>query len=189
MTRLRFVLVVLLGIVSALVFLPAKSALADGWVTAGSSTRLKTLGPFTVKVYRIVSLVKEKPKERSRQGVITHDVDKQLLMYMHRDVDADKMKNAFREAFKMNGYGDTGKVEQFVGALGKGDVVEHDKKGPPSVTIAYNPRSQSTTITVPGHGNATVPGVDFMKAVWSIWYGKIDQPTMGDELMASLPKD
>jgi hypothetical protein len=101
------------------------------------------------------------------------------------------MKNAFREAFKLNGYGDNGKIEQFVGALGSGDVAEweKDKKMPPSMTIVYNAGSQTTSINVPGHGNASVGGVDFMKAVWSIWYGKIDQPTMGDELIGALPKD
>jgi hypothetical protein len=33
----------------------------------------------------------------------------------------------------------------------------------------------------------TVDGVDFMKAVWSIWLGKIDQPKLGDQLISQLP--
>jgi hypothetical protein len=146
-----------------------------------------------VKVYTITSIIKEKPKERSKAGMINAEVDKQFLLYMRRDVSTDKMKNAFREAFKLNGYGDGGKIEQFVGALGSGDVAEFDFKAkpppPPSLSIAYNAKAQTTTINVPGHGTATVGGVDFMKAVWSIWYGKIDQPQMGDQLIANLPKD
>jgi hypothetical protein len=166
----------------------ATSAFADGWITAGTALRTKTIGPFTAKVYNITSLTKEAPKERSKVGMINADVDKQLLLYMLRDVDADKMKNAMRDAFKMNGYGDGGKIEQFVAAFGKGDVDEWEKKNPASVSIYYSAKDQTTTMTVPGHGKASVGGADFMKAVWSIWYGKIDQPAMGDQLIANLPK-
>jgi hypothetical protein len=28
--------------------------------------------------------------------------------------------------------------------------------------------------------------VELMKAVWSIWFGKIDQPKLGDELIGKL---
>jgi len=42
------------------------------------------------------------------------------------------------------------------------------------------------TVTVQGGGTATIPGVDFMKAVWSIWFGKIDQPALGDALIRNI---
>lgn len=170
----------------------APGAFAEGkWVTTGSSLRVKSIGPFTAKVYTITHMMKERPREGSRKGMIEAEVDKQFLLFFQRDVDADKIKNAFREGFKMNGYGDTAKIEQFVGAVGKGDVVEYDKdkKGPPSISVVYNAKAQATTINVPGHGTATIGGVDFMKAAWSLWFGKIDQPAMGDHLMATLPKE
>jgi hypothetical protein len=40
---------------------------------------------------------------------------------------------------------------------------------------------------VQGQGAASVDGVDFMKAVWSIWFGKIDQPSLGDQLISRIP--
>ena len=186
----RLLAVLVFGALSAF----ASGAYAEGWINAGSALRTKTVAFVNVKVYTVTSLIKERPKERSKAGMINAEVDKQLLLYMQRDVPTDKMKTAFRDAFKMNGYGDAGKIEQFVGALGTGDVVEWEQqKGkpppPPSVTIYYSSKAQTTTITVPGHGSATVAGVDFMKAVWSIWYGKIDQPQIGDHLTAALPKD
>src|SRR5262249_46473648 len=94
MSRSRFL--VLLAVVLGLLTL-GSSALAGDWIHAGSSVRYKTLGPFTVKVYTLRSYVKDKPKERSKNGMIAHEGDKQLLLYMHRDVGTDKMKNAFRE--------------------------------------------------------------------------------------------
>jgi hypothetical protein len=55
------------------------------------------------------------------------------------------------------------------------------------VNIVYDADKKSTTVSVGGGGSATVAGVDFMKAVWSIWLGKIDQPKMGDQLISKLP--
>jgi hypothetical protein len=187
MSRSRFLLLLVLGLLVTL----APSAFADGWINTGNAVRVKSVGPFTVKVYTVTHLMKEKAKDRSKKGLIDAEVDKQFLLFFQRDVDAEKIKNAFRESFKLNGYADGGKIDQFLGAIGKGDVVEHDPKKDraPSISIYYNAAGQNTTITVPGHGKATVGGVDFMKAVWSIWFGKIDQPSMGDLLMVSHPKD
>jgi hypothetical protein len=189
MKRARLLFAMVLGLFVTFAVL-APSASADGWITTGSSLRVKSIGPFTAKVYTITHMMKDKPKEVSKKGMIEAETDKQFLLFFQRDVDAEKIKNAFRESFKLNGYGDGGKIDQFLGAIGKGDVVEYDskKKGPPSISISYNQASQTTTINVPDHGKASVQGADFMKAVWSIWFGKIDQPSMGDQLMASLPK-
>jgi hypothetical protein len=186
MKRSRFLSALVLGLFVSL----APPSFADGWITTGNSLRVKSIGPFTAKVYTVTHMMKDKPKEVSRKGMIDAEVDKQFLLFFQRDVDAEKIKNAFRESFKLNGYGDTGKIDQFLGAVGKGDVVEYDskKKGAPSITISYNAASQTTTINVPDHGRAAIQGVDFMKAVWSIWFGKIDQPSMGDQLMATVPK-
>jgi hypothetical protein len=184
MSRSRFLFATFL----ALIVTFTVGALAGPMVTTGSAVRTKSIGPITAKVYSITHQMAEKPGQKSKQAVIEADVDKQFVWYMQRDVDAAKIKNAMRDAFKMNGYGDSGKIEQFVGAFGKGDVVEYDrKKDPkPSVVIFYSAANKAVTINVTGHGSATIAGQDFMKAVWSIWFGKIDQPAMGDQLISAL---
>ncbi|WP_437518579.1 chalcone isomerase family protein [Sorangium sp. So ce1099] len=53
------------------------------------------------------------------------------------------------------------------------------------VTLQYDPEKKSTTALV-GSSSASVAGVAFMKAVWSIWLGKIDQPKLGDQLIGRL---
>ena len=50
------------------------------------------------------------------------------------------------------------------------------------MTISYDAAKKATTITSPG-GSATVGGEDFMKATWSIWFGKIDQKTSATQLL------
>src|SRR5690349_9178978 len=84
--------------------------------------------------------------------------------------------DAVREAYEMNGYGDAAKIAAFTNALSAKELKEGD-----AVTIRYDAARKTTTISGPG-GSATVAGEDFMRATWSIWFGKIDQPELGDHL-------
>ena len=81
----------------------------------------------------------------------------------------------------MNHYSDQGKINAYVGACNKGELPE--KTG---LSISYNSSTKKTTIWIAGAGSATIDGVDFMKAVWSCWFGVIDQPALGNALIARL---
>jgi hypothetical protein len=156
-------------------------ALADPMIHTGDAVRTKSVGPFTAKVYAIRHDMKEKPATKSKQAMIDADVDKKFTCVMLRDVDSKKIQNALRDAFKMNGFNDTARIEQFVGAFNKEEVKEKS-----SWVISYNAAAKSVTIWVQGAGSATIQGQDFMKAVWSIWFGKIDQPSIGESLMSKI---
>lgn len=171
---LFIVVTVVLGLFSSI-------ALADPMIHTGDAVRTKSIGPFTAKVYAIRHDMKEKPATKSKQAMIDADVDKKFTCVMLRDVDSKKIQNALRDAFKMNGFTDGGRIEQFVGAFNKEEVKEKS-----SWVISYNAAAKSVTIWVQGAGSATIQGQDFMKAVWSIWFGKIDQPSIGDSLMSKL---
>ena len=173
-------LMMLFSAVVALALALSTSAFADGWILTGTAVRTKSVGPFTAKVYSIRHDMKEKVS-KNKQAVIDADVDKKFTWRMLRDVDSSKIQNALREAFQMNGYTDGGKIGSFVGAFNKDEVKEDS-----AVAISYNASNKNVTIWVQNGGTATVNGVDFMKAVWSIWLGKIDQPSMGDQLIANL---
>ena len=171
----------LFTLVLALLLTLASSALADGWIYTGDAVRTKSVGPFTAKVYGIRHDMKEKPASKSKAAVIEADVDKKFTWRMLRDVDSSKIKKALTEALQMNGFNDGGRIGQFVGAFNKEEVKENS-----AVVISYNAAAKNVTIWVQGGGSATIAGEDFMKAVWSIWLGKIDQPTMGDQLISKL---
>lgn len=168
-------------VVLALFVTFASSAFADAMIHTGDAVRVKSVGPFTAKVYAIRHDMKEKPATKSKQAVIEADTDKKFTWKMLRDVDSSKIQKALREAFAMNGFGDQGRINQFVGAFNKDEVKENSL-----VVISYNAANKTTTIWVQNGGTATIPGQDFMKAVWSIWLGKIDQPAMGDQLISKL---
>lgn len=174
----------LLFVVLGLFFAFATNALADdsnGLIHTGDSVRTKSVGPFTAKVYSIRHDMADKPSVKSKQAVIDADVNKVFTWVMLRDVDSSKIHKALREAFQLNGYGDQGKINSFIGAFSKEEVKEKS-----TVVIRYNAKTQSVTISVKDGSTVTVGGIDFMKAVWSLWFGKIDQPSMGDQLISKL---
>ncbi|WP_437905232.1 chalcone isomerase family protein [Sorangium sp. So ce327] len=165
----------------AAVFLAVGSLLAlPGYTLTGTGVRVRTIGVLNIDVYRISHYMEQLPATRSKDAVIDMDTAKKFVWTMLRDVDRASIVKALREAYALNRYTDTPKIERFVAAF------EGDLKSGAEVTIAYDPGAKATTVTVAGGGTATVAGVDFMKATWRIWLGKIDQPTLSEELIARL---
>src|SRR5262249_6020612 len=89
----------------------------DGYYHTGTGIRTKSIAFIDVKVYEISHFMKQLPERRSKQAVIDMDVDKKISWKMLRDVDAEKIQNALREAYRMNGYGDGGKIGKFTGVF------------------------------------------------------------------------
>ena len=171
----------LFTLVVALFVTLASSALADAMIFTGDGVRTKSVGPFTAKVYAIRHDMKEKPATKSKQAVIDADVDKKFTWRMLRDVESTKIKTALTQALQMNGFSEAARTGQFVGVFNKEEIKEKT-----AVVISYNAAAKSVTIWVDGGGSATIAGQDFMKAVWSIWLGNIDQPSLGDKLISQL---
>jgi hypothetical protein len=151
----------------------------EGWYHTGDGIRVKKVAFVGVKVYAIDHYMKELPPQRSKQAVIDAEVDKRITWRMLRTVDAERIKRAMREGFAQNGYRDTAKIEQVLAQV-SGDLREGAR-----IDIAYDAASKSTRLTFPT-GKTVVSGSDFMHAVWSLWFGKIDQPGLGDALMAQI---
>ena len=169
----------LLALVALGLFALPASALergSDGYFHTGDGIRYKKIAFINIKVYSIDHYMKDLPPQKSKQAVIDADVDKRISWKMLRTVEAEKIKNALREAYAKNGYGDAAKISSFV------DSITKELKQGDNVTIKYDAATKATTITSPA-GSATVAGEEFMKATWKIWFGKIDQPDLGDHLI------
>jgi hypothetical protein len=176
----RRLLPLFLSILASL-FLFSTGALAeDAWIHTGTGTRVKTVVLVDVNVYKISHFMKQAPAAKTKQAVIDAEVDKKFQWTMLRDVDHERVVQTLKDAFSANGYGDTGKINRFLSAF-SAELKENAK-----ITIAYDAAKQSTSVSVGGGGSSTVEGAEFMKAVWRIWFGKIDQPKLGDALISKL---
>jgi len=174
--NLRAFLATLLIAISSFAITPDK----DGWYHTGDGVRTKSVAFITVKVYAIGHDMKCVPPQKSKQAVIDQDCDKRLTWKMQRDVDKDKIHNALREAYKMNGFTEDARINQALGAF----TTEFKENS--YATITYDSAKKTTTFWQQNGGSSTVNGADFMKATWSIWFGKIDQPSLGDALISKL---
>lgn len=153
----------------------------DGYFHTGSGTRVKHIPIIgDVNVYDIGHAMKDLPPSKSKQAVIDMDTNKFFVWVMRRDVDQEKIVNALKEAYQMNGYGDGGKINQALGVFNK-ELTEKTQ-----VKISYDSGAKTTTFSVVGGSSATIPSIEFMKATWSIWFGKIDQPSLGDQLISKI---
>ena len=120
--------------------------------------------------------MKDVPETRSAQEFINAETDKRLILKMKRDVDSAKISAAFNDAYALNGYSNKANQDTFSSVL-TGDLKEND-----TITISYNAATKTTTCNYGGKTSSVV-GSDFMKATWSIWFGKIDQPALTSALV------
>lgn len=154
---------------------------ASGYYLTGNAVRQKKLGPFRVDVYAISHFMRDLPPLRSKQAVIAMDTDKAFTWRLLRSLEAKQIRDALSDAYAMNSYTDTAKIALFLNAftapLPEGTTVQ----------IRYATATKTTTLSVVGGGTASVPGIDFMQGTWSIWFGKIDQSDLGDQLIRRIP--
>lgn len=182
MTR-RYALLASLALATAAVASPTHAMERDseGYFRTGWGIRQKKVALLKVDVYSIAHYVREVPTQKSKAAMIALPSDKKLAWKMLRDVDHDKIVEALRGGYAMNGYKDTAKIDKFVSAF-SGDL----KKGQ-VVAIRYVAASKTTSLTVAGGPTASVEGEDFMRGTWSIWFGNIDQSKLGDDMIKEIP--
>ena len=152
------------------------SAQAVNFTTTGSGIRVKKIAFVSVNVYAITHQMKDVPATRTAAEFISAETDKKLILKMKRDVDSAKIVTAINEAYALNGYSNKANQDSFSSVL-TGDLKEND-----TITISYNATSKSVTCNYAGK-TSSVAGSDFMKATWSIWFGKIDQPALTTALV------
>ncbi|MBK6607228.1 MAG: chalcone isomerase family protein [Leptospiraceae bacterium] len=166
---------IVLGI-SLLVLGMEVSAQAANFTTTGSGIRVKKIAFVSVNVYAITHQMKDVPANRTAAEFINAETDKKFILKMKRDVDSAKIVSAINDAYALNGYSNKANQDSFSSVL-TGDLKEND-----TITISYNATSKSVTCNYAGK-TSTVAGSDFMKATWSIWFGKIDQPALTTALV------
>lgn len=152
----------------------------EAFTKTGEGVRVKAIAFINVSVYYIVHSMKGPLPAKNPQAIINADQDKTFWLSMMRDIDSAKIVNAIQEAYVRNGYNNAGNGQACFGVI-TGELKQND-----TITIYYSSASKTVTCSYKGK-SASVGGVDFMKATWSIWFGNIDQPALTQQLMANMP--
>lgn len=171
---MRWLAVLLL---SALVSIADPASATEGFVQTGSAVRIKKVLFVTAKVYEISHYMRSLPAEHTRRAVIEADVDKIVAWRMLRDVGEDKIREALKGAYAVNGYRQHVAVARALTVFG-GGLREGEE-----LTVSYDARTKATTFSRAIGRSVTIAGVEFMRATWSMWFGASDQPSLGDDLL------
>ncbi|HLM71708.1 MAG TPA: chalcone isomerase family protein [Polyangiaceae bacterium] len=181
MRLVRSKLAVFMALLTAMLLAVTGGLAQDAWRHTGTGVRVKTVVVVDVNVYEISHYMKELPAAKSKRAVIDAETGKKIVLKMLRDVDKEKMITALRDAYALNGYTDRAKIDKAM------SVVTAELTENTLVTIQYDAEKKTTSIRMGGGGSTSIEGVDFMKATWSIWFAKIDQPALGDKLISKIP--
>lgn len=140
------------------------------------------------KVYGMAHYMQEpsvSTKEAAFDAMLTDGKAKQIVMTFVRDVDPQKIQDAYRDGFQENSSADDLKklqpmIDQFVGFF-KSDVKENDQFIlhwlPGGIIIA----------TVQGEQRPPIKDVLFARTLWSIWFGE-DSIVHRDDLVSRIIK-
>jgi len=116
-----------------------------------------------VKVY-VAGLYLEQKTTDGSTAVQTDEAKRMLLQFL-RDVTHDEMVDAMKEGFAHTASAALApQVDEFSGYFTK-PLPEGSQ-----ATFDYVPGT-GTTVTIGGETKGTIPGPDFMRALWGIWLG------------------
>jgi len=147
----------------------------DGWPLRLNGAGLRSR--LFVKVY-VGALYLERPCGDAAV-ILAAEAPWAVTLHFRRDVDHDKILEAFLAAFELNSPGQLALLEPQLEVF---HAVLRDLRAGEALTIHYLPGA-GTTLTMPGGATARVPGRPFSEAVLRTWLG--EHPTDAS-LKASL---
>jgi hypothetical protein len=123
---------------------------------------------FVVDVYW-GALYLQWPTSKPEQVIASEQPKRVLLHVVYKQVDPDQWIEGWNEGFNKNTPAPDAalkaKMQQFLKCF-----TEPVKKGE-QVQMTYIPGA-GTEVMIKGQVKTTIPGSDFMQALWSIWFGK-----------------
>jgi len=160
-------------ILSSILFTPAHAAelagvsMPDSATVGGKSLVLNGMGlreKYFIDVY--VGGLYMPSKSSDAGGIIAQDVPKRIVMhFVYSEVGKAKLTGAFDEGFasvkaQSSQADGLSKLNAMMQTVQKGDKIVFD----------YVPGT-GTTVMVKGVKKGTIPGVEFMKALWGVYLG------------------
>ena len=146
--------------------------LPDTVIIEGKHCSLVGMGvrkKFFFKIY-VGGLYMEHPSHKPRRVIADLGIKRVVMHFLYKEVSAAKLRETWTEGFKAN-------LEDKFDAL-KGKInrfntffTEPVRKGD-EIWVTHLP-GKGIQVVVKGKEKGTIPGLDFMKAVFAIWFGNV----------------
>jgi len=152
-------------------------------VVTGAALREKTLAK--VDIYTIVSYIEATSKLEGDkyQAIIALDAPKRLQLDMRRSVGKDKLLKSLTDIINKN-FKDQSAFAKDLATFEA--YFDKDAEDGDVLIFDYNPDVGFQT-TVNGELQGTITNFDFVKAIWTIWFGeKPANKGMREKLLANL---
>jgi hypothetical protein len=158
--------------------------LPDSVPVSGKALKLNGLGLRTKLFFKIyvAGLYLETPTHDDTQAVTSEETKKVLMHFLYKKVTAKQLVDAWEDGFKDNSPAEVGKLKSEIARF---ESWMTDLTAGQEMAFTYVP-GIGTTVEVAGKGKGTIPGQDFMRALFRVWLG-VSPPT-GDLKSGMLGK-
>ena len=156
---------------------PAKTlkgvTLPDTAIIEGRHCSLVGMGvrkKFFFKIY-VGGLYMEHPTHKPNRVISDLGIKRVVMHFLYKKISADKLRKAWTEGFKANL--SEKKFESLEKKINRFNAffTEPVRKGD-EIWVTYLP-GKGTQVVVKGNEKGTIPGINFMKAVFAIWFGEV----------------
>lgn len=132
----------------------------------GAGVRTKTF--LKIKVY-VGGFYMENPSKDAVEVIASDQAKRMVMHFVYKEVSKEKLVAGWNEGFEKNSKGSLPALKERIDQFNSyfdGSV----KKGE-EVVLTYVPGS-GTEVVIKGETKGTVPGKDFMEALFKIWFGQ-----------------
>ena len=136
---------------------------------AGKTLRLNGLGLRTKVFFKIYvgGLYLENPTRDAAKAISADETKRVVMHFLYKKVTAKQLSEAWEEGFHDNAGPMSEAVKADVARFDSwmGDIVAGQE-----IVLTYEP-GKGTAVEFAGQEKGTVPGAEFMRALWSVWLG------------------
>jgi len=144
-------------------------SMPDTVAAAGKTLHLNGQGLRTKVFFKIyvAGLYLENPTHDAAQAISADQGKRVVMHFLYKNVTKKQLVEAWDEGFEQNS-GPIG--AELKSAIGELDSWMGDVAAGQEIVFTYEPGT-GTTVEFAGQKKGTIPGPDFMRALWKVWLG------------------
>ena len=142
----------------------------DTMPVGGKTLKLNGLGLRTKLFFKIYvgGLYLENPTHDATQAVSSEEVKRVAMHFLYKKVTQKQLVDAWDEGFEQNAGVLSPELKQKIAQL---ESWMADVASGHEIVFTYEPGA-GTRVEVAGQAKGTIPGADFMRALWKVWLGE-----------------